>query len=45
MQRVRGKAVDSVSRLVKSELGEDREREREALFVGLNAVNNIRECS
>lgn len=36
-----GEGVDSVSRLVKSKLGE----EREALFVGLNAVNNIRECS
>ena len=29
LQRVRGKAVDSVSRLVKSELGGERERERE----------------
>lgn len=36
-----GKGVDSVSRLVKSKLGE----ERKALFAGLNAVNNIRECS
>lgn len=30
-----------MSRLVESKLGE----ERKALFVGLNAVNNIRECS
>lgn len=37
----RGKGVDSVSRVVKSKLRE----ERKAFFVGLNAVNNIRECS
>lgn len=37
----RGKQVDSVSQLVKSKL----EEVRKALFVRLNAVNNIRECS
>lgn len=37
----RGKGVDSMSQLVKSKPG----AEREGLFAGLNAVNNIRECS
>lgn len=38
----RGKGVDSVSRVVKKQAGRE---ERRTLFVGLNAVNNIRECS
>lgn len=37
----RERGADSVSRLVRSKLGE----EKKTLIVGLNAVNNIRECS